>query len=139
VSLSPTAQPGKYKGTPIPLFVCGAAIQTNEFLVTGDFGDISVAFNNGILSPQNLQKQPKTPKGGAPTKKDIEGHIAKEGDPIREFLAGDVLPALRSLFERADREDASVRLGVYDLEDKELLGLLVKHQQRLQIILSTAG
>jgi phosphatidylserine/phosphatidylglycerophosphate/cardiolipin synthase-like enzyme len=139
VPASPTAQPGKYKGTPIPLFVCGAAIQTNEFLVTGDFGDISVAFNNGILSTQNLRKQLQTPKGVAPTKKDIDGHIAKEGDPIREFLAGDVLPALRSLFERADREDATVRLALYELEDQELLGLLVKHQPRLQIILSTAG
>jgi hypothetical protein len=75
---SPTAQPGKYKGKPIPLFVCGAAIQTNEFLVTGDFGDISVAFNNGILSTQNLRKQLKTPKEAAPTKKDIDAHIAKE-------------------------------------------------------------
>jgi hypothetical protein len=50
-----------------------------------------------------------------------------------------VLPALRSLFERADREDATVHLALYELEDKELLGLLVKHQRRLQIILSTAG
>ena len=136
---SPTAQPAKYKGTPIPLFVCGAAIQTNEILVTGDFGDISVAFTNGILSTQNLRKQLETPKGLAPTKQDIDAHIAKTGDSIRQFLAGDVLPALRSLFERAEREDATVHLALYELEDKELLGLLVKHQQRLQIILSTAG
>jgi len=54
---SPTAQPGKYKGTPIPLFICGAAIQTNVIQVTGNFGDISVAFTNGILSTQNLRKQ----------------------------------------------------------------------------------
>ena len=139
VPLSPTAQPGKYKGTPIPLFLCGAAIQTNEFLVTDDFGDISVAFTNGILSTQNLRKQLNTPTGVAPTKKDIDAHIGKEGDRIREFLAGDVLPALRSLFERAETEGATVHLALYELEDKELLGLLVKHQKRLQIILSTAG
>ncbi len=136
---SSTAQPGKYKGTPIPLFVCGPAIQTNEFLVTDDFGDISVAFTNGILSTQNLRKQLKTPRGLAPTKKDVDAHIEKEGDSIREFLAGDVLPALRLLFERAESEDATVHLALYELEDKELLGLLAKHQKRLQIILSTAG
>ena len=107
--------------------------------MTDDFGDVSVAFTNGILSTQNLRKQLNTPKGVAPTKKDIDAHIGKEGDSIREFLAGDVLPALRSLFERAEKEGATVHLALYELEDKELLGLLVKHQKRLQIILSTAG
>ena len=136
---SPTAQPGKYKGTAIRLFICGAPIQTNEFLVTGNYGDISVAFTNGILSTQNLRKQLKTPAGVAPTKKDIDAHIAKKGDSIREFLAGDVLPALRSLFDRAEQDDATVRLALYELEDEELLELLVQHQKRLQIILSTAG
>src|SRR5437762_2872165 len=57
VSPSPTAQPGKYKGAPIPLFICGDSIQTDEILVTSDFGDISVTFTNGILSTQNLRKQ----------------------------------------------------------------------------------
>jgi hypothetical protein len=136
---SPTAHPGKYKGKPIQLFICGDAIQTNEIRVTGDFGDIWVAFTNGILSTQNLRKQLETPSGKAPTKKDIDAHIDKEGDRIREFLAGDVLDALRSLFERAEAEDGKVHLALYELDDPELLRLLVKHQKRLRIILSTAG
>ncbi|HUL67603.1 MAG TPA: hypothetical protein VLW55_23620 [Burkholderiaceae bacterium] len=136
---SPTAQPGKYKGTPIPLFICGAPLQTNVIHVTGDFGEISVAFTNGILSTQNLRKQLDTPNGKAPTKKDIDTHIGKPGDPIREFLAGDVLSALRSLFERAEAEDAKVNLALYELNDPELLGLLIKYQKRLHLILATAG
>src|SRR5437868_12452365 len=89
---SPTAQPGKYKGNPIPMFVCGEAGETNEFSVTDNFGDVSAYFNNGILSTQNLRKQLETPDGEAPTKPQIDARIKKPGDPIRTFLAGDVLP-----------------------------------------------
>jgi len=64
---SPTAQPGKYKGTPIPLFVCGEGAETNEIAVTEKFGDVSASFNNGILSTQNLRKQLHTEIGRAPT------------------------------------------------------------------------
>jgi hypothetical protein len=95
---SPTAQPGKYKGDPIPMFVCGEAGETNEFSVTDNFGDVSAFFNNGILSTQNLRKQLETKDGEAPTKPQIDAHIKKPGDPIRTFLAGDVLPALKSMF-----------------------------------------
>src|SRR5947209_8637283 len=95
VPLSPTAHPGKFTGKPIPLFVCGEAGETNEFTVTDNFGDVSAFFNNGILSTQNLRKQLKTAVGKAPTKDDIKKHIADPenlDDPIRTFLAGDVLP-----------------------------------------------
>lgn len=139
VPLSPTAQPGKYKGAPIPLFICADSIQTDEILVTSDFGDISVTFTNGILSTQNLRKQLGTPDGLAPTKPQIDAHIKKPGDAIRTFLAGDVLPALRSLFERADQVDGHVHLALYELDDPELTDLLVTHQKRLDLILCTAG
>src|SRR4051794_8532732 len=139
---SPTAQPGKFKGTPIPMFVCGEAGETNEFQVTDNFGDVSAFFNNGILSTQNLRKQLKTAAGKAPTKADIDKHIsdpAKFDDPIRTFLAGDVLPALKSMFDRADKEDGTLHLALYELDDPELVSLLAKNQARLKLILSTAG
>jgi hypothetical protein len=136
---SPTAQPGKYKGKPIPLFFCGDAVQTNDVAVTNDFGDVSVAFTNGILSTQNLRKQLDTPAGRAPTKAEVTARIQKPGDQIREFLAGDVLPALESIFERAEKEDGQLHMALYELADEELIGLLVKHQKRLNLILSTAG
>jgi phosphatidylserine/phosphatidylglycerophosphate/cardiolipin synthase-like enzyme len=139
VPLSPTAQPGKYTGDPIPLFVCGEAGETNEFTVTDDFGDVSAFFNNGILSTQNLRKQLETPDGKAPTKPQIDAHIQKAGDPIRTFLGGDVLPALKSMFARAEKEDGTLHLALYELSDSELVDLLVQNQARLNIILSTAG
>jgi hypothetical protein len=136
---SPTAQPGKYKGAPIPMFVCGEAGETNEFSVTDNFGDVSAVFNNGILSTQNLRKQLETPDGKAPTKPQIDAHIKKPGDPIRTFLAGDVLPALKTMFTRAEQEDGTLHLALYELEDAELVDLLVQNQARLHLILSTAG
>ena len=136
---SPTAQPGKYKGDPIPMFVCGEAGETNEFSVTDNFGDVSAYFNNGILSTQNLRKQLETPDGEAPTKPQIDARIKKPGDPIRTFLAGDVLPALKTMFTRAEEEDGTLHLALYELEDLELVDLLVQNQARLNLILSTAG
>lgn len=136
---SPTAQPGKYKGNPIPMFVCGEAGETNEFDVTDSFGDVSAFFNNEILSTQNLRKQLETPDGKAPTKPQIDAHIKKPGDPIRTFLAGDVLPALKTMFTRAEQEDGTLHLALYELEDAELVDLLVQNQARLHLILSTAG
>lgn len=136
---SVTAQPGKYTGTPIPLFICGDPAETNIIDVTRKFGDVEVSFTNGILSTQNLRKQLKTAVGRAPTKGDIDLHIKKANDPIRTFLAGDVLPALRQLFERADAENGEIHLALYELEDDELLGLLEKHKARIHLILCTAG
>jgi phosphatidylserine/phosphatidylglycerophosphate/cardiolipin synthase-like enzyme len=142
VPASATAQPGKFTGAPIPLFFCGDPIQTNDIFVTGDFGSITVAFTNGILSTQNLRKQLKTPDGQAPTKQQVEARIGnpnKFDDPLRLFLAGDVLPVLKSLFDRANSENGQVFLALYELSDPELIDLLKRNQARLNLILSTAG
>jgi hypothetical protein len=136
---SATAQPGKYKGTPIPLFICGEAGETNEFNVTDNFGDVSAYFNNGILSTQNLRKQLETKPGVAPTKAQVKQHIDVPGDRIRTFLGGDVLPALKSMFGRAEEIGGKLHLALYELSDPELIDLLVKNQARLNLILSTAG
>src|SRR5205823_5330301 len=50
-----------------------------------------------------------------------------------------VLPALKRLFERAVAEDGTIHLALYELEDDELIDLLVEHQARLHLILTTAG
>ncbi len=139
VPASPTAQPGKYKGKPIPLYFCGEATQTNEVAVTENYGDITATFTNGILSTQNLRKQLKTPAGRAPTKNDVDKHIEQPGDAIRQFLAGDVLPALESIFERAAKEDGHLHMALYELADKELIDLIIKNHKRVDLILSTAG
>jgi len=139
VPASATAQPGKYKGKPIALHLCGAPVLSNVIRVSLRHGDAAAAFTNGILSTQNLRKQLKTPAGKAPTKAQVDKHIAKAGDAIREFLAGDVLPTLRLLFQRANDIGGKVLLALYELADDELIDLLLANQARLELILTTAG
>jgi phosphatidylserine/phosphatidylglycerophosphate/cardiolipin synthase-like enzyme len=139
VPVTDTAQPGKYKGKPVPLAFYGDACETNDILASSDLGDISVAFNNGILSTQNLRKQLKTPKGKAPSAAQVRKRINTPGDELRAFLAGDVLPLLRTLFERAVAEDGQIFAALYELSDPELVDLLETHADRLNLILCTAG
>lgn len=60
-------------------------------------------------------------------------------DPLRRYLAGDVLPMLRELFERAEAQDGTIYAALYELSDPELIDLLAEHAGRLHLILSTAG
>lgn len=134
-----TAQPGKYKGKKIPLAFYGEAFETNEILASNDLGEISVGFNNGILSTQNLRQQLHTPKGKMPSAKKVRERIGTVDDPLRRYLAGDILPLLRELFERAEAEGGTIYAALYELSDPELVDLLLQHANRLHLILSTAG
>lgn len=139
VPVTETAQPGKYKGKKIPLAFYGEAVETNEILASNDLGEVSIGFNNGILSTQNLRKQLRTPKGKMPSASLVRKRIGTVGDPLRRYLAGDILPLLRELFERAEAENGTIYAALYELSDPELIDLLVQHASRLHLILSTAG
>ncbi|MFS2157187.1 phospholipase D-like domain-containing protein [Pseudomonas sp. Pseusp122] len=134
-----TAQPGKYSGLPITLGFYGAAIETNEIVASNDHGDVSAGFNNGILSTQNLRKQLHTPKGKTPSAAQLRKRIYDPVDPLRTFLAGDVLPMLRDIFLQAEARDGQIYCALYELCDPELVELLEKHAGRTHLILSTAG
>lgn len=139
VPTTDTAQPGKYKGKEIPLAFYGEAVETNEILASNDLGEVSIGFNNGILSTQNLRKQLRTPKGKMPSASLVRKRIETVGDPLRRYLAGDILPLLRELFERAEAEGGTIYAALYELSDPELIELLLQHSKRLHLILSTAG
>ncbi|MDT0136449.1 phospholipase D-like domain-containing protein [Acidovorax sp. PRC11] len=134
-----TSQPGKYKGKPIPLAFYGEAVETNEIVASNDLGEVSVGFNNGILSTQNLRKQLHTPKGKMPSAAKVRKRIETVDDPLRRYLAGDILPLLRELFTRAEAENGTIYAALYELSDPELIELLVQHASRLHLILCTAG
>lgn len=143
---SPTAQPGKYQGAPIPLYFCGDAMTTNvvnvttEVVTRGGKPVITAGFTNGILSTQNLRKQLNVAKGQAPTKKQLEGHIdTDKPDDIRDFLTADALPLISGFMARAKAEDCDLYCALYELNDPKLLELLEANGDRLHLILSTAG
>jgi phosphatidylserine/phosphatidylglycerophosphate/cardiolipin synthase-like enzyme len=143
---STNADPKKYTGTPIPLFFCSDPAQTNVVSVTNDVvtkdGEaiITAGFTNGILSTQNLRQQLKTPKGQAPSKKQLEQHIdTDKPDAIREFLTADALPLISSFVGRAKAENCDLYCALYELNDPSLLDLLQANADRVHLILSTAG
>lgn len=146
---SPTAQPGKYKGSPIPLFFCGQADTTNVVNVTTDIATdghktvVAAGFTNGILSTQNLRKQLNVKKGQAPTKKQLEKHIDPNNpdkpDAIRDFLTADALPLISGFIEHAKKENCDLYCSLYELNDPKLLKLLAANGDRLHLILSTAS
>src|SRR5262249_42016425 len=65
--------------------------------------------------------------------------IQTPGNKIRVKLAGDVLPFLRRLLERAPSSGGSVVLALYELTDPELLKLLLQNRDRLRIVLSNTS
>lgn len=112
---------------------------TNTVHLIRNFGDISVAFNDGILSTQWLTRQlqaaypDKTPLDAAKTA------IADTKSPIRRKLAGDARLFLRSLLDRSQEENATVCLALYELTDPELLPLLLENKDRIRMILSNTS
>ena len=119
---------------------------TDPVHLTLNFGDISAAFNNGILSTQWLSHtlqatfaKVKTAKGGNGPLTALKAAIQKPGDPIRTKLAGDALTFLRRILERAQQEGGSALLALYELTDPELLALILQNKDRVRMILSNTS
>jgi phosphatidylserine/phosphatidylglycerophosphate/cardiolipin synthase-like enzyme len=135
-----SANPANMTGAPLPLFLCEETpFLTNSIKATTLFGDFEAVFTNGILSTQNLRVQLHTPAGQAPSAQALRTqHTKVVGDPIREFLSGDVLPTLKQFL--ADIGPGEEAFGaLYELTDPELVPLLEGLGARLHLILSTAG
>lgn len=128
-----------YEGDPVPLFVCGPALRTNDVTVSSRFGPVTATFNNGILSTQNLRQILRVRPGVAPSKAEVSAALQQVGGRARTYLAGDILPLMRGLFERAEREDLRLFAALYELNDPELIGLIEVHKERMNLILTTAG
>jgi phosphatidylserine/phosphatidylglycerophosphate/cardiolipin synthase-like enzyme len=123
-----------YQGDPIPLGFLTPAVYTNTIKVSKDLPPFATTFTNGILSTQFLLNV--LLEDGVAEDGELEKHLRKPHDWLREYLAGDVLPLMRDFFQPAD---CSFVAALYELEDIELLKLLVDNAQRLSLILSDAG
>jgi len=128
-----------YKGLPVPLSYIDEGMETNEVTLTMRHGDIRAAFTNGILSAQWLRHaleekgEKLTPDG-----KSVLKHMKKKGDPLREYLSGDVLGLLREFLDR-DENDGKVRLALYELGDEELKDAIKARSKTVDMILSNSS
>jgi phosphatidylserine/phosphatidylglycerophosphate/cardiolipin synthase-like enzyme len=122
-----------YKGTPRPLGYLGPAVATNDILVTSRRGVFRSTFTNGILAAQWLSNV--LLEDGVITPNELIDKLSDPKDPHRKYLAGDVLPLLHELFS----QPGEFFLGLYELEDKELLDLLVANAARIHVILANTS
>jgi phospholipase D-like protein len=123
----------------VPLAPIGAPVETNPVKRTTIYGDVGAAFNNGILSTQWLTRALQAAHPGMPPLTALKQEIANKSSTIRARLAGDTLPFLRFLLERAAAEKGSVHLALYELDDQELFDLLVANKSRIHLILSNTS
>lgn len=142
----PVVLPKTYDGERIPLSYYSAPKLSNPIAVTSNFGGVSASFTNGILSSQWLARQidaaldAKKRDGHKMSRKDaLIELINTPGNKVREYLVGDVLGFLRSPLDQAMKEDGSVLMALYELQDPELVKLISKAKRRVRIILSNSS
>ncbi len=114
------------------------AVTTNPVNLSTDYGDISAAFTNGILSTQFVAHQLPAGKDGNPSLAALMKDISTAGNPLRVKLAGDSLPILMSLLQRAKKSGGQCYCALYELTDPDLMKLL-KGNKAVHLILSNTG
>jgi phosphatidylserine/phosphatidylglycerophosphate/cardiolipin synthase-like enzyme len=124
-----------YEGTPIPLGYLTPPKLTNIVDVTRSRPPFTSPFTNGILSTQFLVNVLKE-DDGAIQPGELEAHLRKPQDWLRNYLAGDVVPVIRDFFAQPG---GRFHAALYELEDEELVDLLKANAERLDLILSDAG
>ena len=122
-----------YEGEPRPLGYLAPATTTNNVRVTARRGSFRSTFTNGILAAQWLRNVLN--EDGVIEKNELYEKIVNPADPHRRYLAGDVIPLIRELFQRK----GTFYLSLYELEDEELEDILIANAARIQVILSNTG
>ncbi len=122
-----------YEGEPRPLGYLAPATTTNDVRVTARRGSFRSTFTNGILAAQWLRNVLN--EDGVIEKNELYEKIVNPADPHRKYLAGDVIPLIRELFQRK----GTFYLGLYELEDEELEDILIANAARIHVILSNTG
>lgn len=114
------------------------AVTTNPVNLSTNYGDISAAFTNGVLSTQFVAHQLPPGKDGSPSLDTLTEDIKTAGNPLRKKLAGDSLPMLMSLLKRAKKSGGQCYCALYELNDPNLVQLLMGNKA-VHVILSNTG
>jgi len=128
-----------YEGKARELSYADKGVESNPILITPEYGQIHATFTNGILAAQWLKHALET-KGEKVSPQTVIKHMETSGDPIREYLMGDVFETLTLLLESAKRQTGSVlNMSLYELKDKELVDAIVSAKGHVDLILSNSG
>lgn len=135
----PGGDTAHYEGKPVSLSYADDGVETNTVVVTGKYGNVTSAFTNGMLSAQWLKNALES-DGETLTEDNVRRHMQEPGDPIRGYLAGDVIETLTYLLKAAANDESlTVYLALYELGDKELMEHILNASERVHIILSNSG
>lgn len=103
--------------------------------VTADCGDgFSAYFNRGVLATQSVARRLK---GDEPWGKKLRTMIATPGNITREYLSGELRPALRRVLTDAKSSPkAEIYAALFELDDPELVADLCALGPRAHVILA---
>lgn len=130
-------QENTYEGEPIPLGYLTPAVLTNAVECTATRPPFTSTFTNGILSTQLIVNILTNGGTTAVVPGELEQRLKAEGDKLRRYLTGDVLPLIHDFF--TSQPAGRFCAALYELDDDELLTLLEHSASRLSLILSDAG
>jgi phosphatidylserine/phosphatidylglycerophosphate/cardiolipin synthase-like enzyme len=122
-----------YEGRKRTLGYLAEATISDAVKVTSVRGKFRSTFTNGILAAQWLTNVLND--DGIIQKNELIEKISNPDDVHRKYLAGDVIPLIRELFDRP----GEFYLALYELEDKELEDILVTNAARIHVILSNTA
>jgi hypothetical protein len=95
---------------------------------------LSAWFNRGVLATQALAR--RLGASQEPWTKQLTQIMATPGDPIRDYLSGDLRPALLSLLGEVEQDGGSIRAALFELNDPELIAALIRLKGRAEVILA---
>ena len=95
--------------------------------------NISAYFNRGLISTQRVSRV----FNGKPSSKGLLEKIARQDDPLRKSLSGDMPEALLGFLDRA-KKSGKIYAALYELHDEELIKKLEGLKERLFIVLSNS-
>lgn len=91
-------------------------------------------FNRGVLSTQAIARRLKAEE---PWKAQLTKMIGTPGDPTRDYLSGELRPALRNVLAEARQNDgAAIYAALFELNDPELIADLLALEGRAHVILA---
>ncbi len=91
-------------------------------------------FNRGVLATQALAR--RLGESEQPWTKQLRQIIATPKNPVRDYLSGDLRPALLNLLDEVHKDGGRIRAALFELDDPELIGALTRLGKRAEVILA---
>jgi hypothetical protein len=108
---------------------------SSPVVVTAQGDKVYPYFNRGVVAAQWLSRQLEDVPANGWHKK-LATSMATPGDPIRNFLSGDLRIALLKVLNDANAAGALLYAVLYELDDPVLLGVLKAMGKRANLILA---